>query len=75
MRRSINYYKILGVTSKSNDEQIISAYQRLLLKYNSSEYLNHPSKEKNISKIIEAFENLIDPIKRSDHDQNLKNCT
>jgi DnaJ family protein B protein 11 len=70
----VNYYKILGITKLSTDDEIKNAYKKLALKW-------HPDKNKNknteikFQNIIEAYNILgnIDKRKQYDEDELNKN--
>ena len=63
-----DFYKILGVTPESNDDEIRKAYRKMALKF-------HPDKNSEadagdrFKEIAEAYEILTDPKKRSIYDQ------
>ncbi|XP_034458979.1 dnaJ homolog subfamily B member 5 [Hippoglossus hippoglossus] len=63
-----DFYKILGATPESNDDEIRKAYRKMALKF-------HPDKnseadaEDRFKEIAEAYEILTDPKKRSIYDQ------
>lgn len=63
-----DFYKILGITPESNEDEIKKAYRKLALKF-------HPDKnsdadaEDRFKEIAEAYEVLNDPQKRSVYDQ------
>lgn len=63
-----DYYKILGITKGSSDEDIKKAYRKLALKY-------HPDKnkaagaEEKFKEVAEAYEVLSDKKKREVYDK------
>lgn len=63
-----DFYKVLGVSPESNEDEIKKAYRKLALKF-------HPDKnsdadaEDRFKEIAEAYEILTDPKKRSVYDQ------
>ncbi|KAM9307325.1 dnaJ homolog subfamily B member 5 [Pholidichthys leucotaenia] len=63
-----DFYKVLGVTPESNEDEIKKAYRKLALKF-------HPDKnsdadaEDRFKEIAEAYEILTDPKKKSIYDQ------
>lgn len=63
-----DFYKILGVSPESNEDEIKKAYRKMALKF-------HPDKnsdadaEDRFKEIAEAYEILTDPKKRSIYDQ------
>jgi molecular chaperone DnaJ len=64
-----NYYEILGIKENSSQEEIKKVYRKLAIQH-------HPDKggdESMFKEINEAYENIGDPQKRSQYDQNRKN--
>jgi molecular chaperone DnaJ len=64
-----NYYEILGIEENSSQDEIKKAYRGLAIKH-------HPDKggdESMFKEINEAYENIGDPQKRSQYDNNRKN--
>lgn len=63
-----DFYKVLGVSPDSNEDEIKKAYRKMALKF-------HPDKnsdadaEDRFKEIAEAYEILTDPKKRSIYDQ------
>lgn len=63
-----DFYKVLGVSPESNEDEIKKAYRKMALKF-------HPDKnsdadaEDRFKEIAEAYEILTDPKKRSIYDQ------
>jgi curved DNA-binding protein len=64
-----DYYKLLGVDKKANQEVIKKAYRKLALKYHPDKNPNNPSAEEKFKQIAEAYEVLKDPEKRKKYDQ------
>lgn len=64
-----DYYKILGVDRKSNDEEIKRAYRKLALKYHPDRNPNNKLAEEKFKEINEAYQVLSDTEKRVRYDQ------
>ena len=63
----INYYTILGVSSKASSDEIRIAYRKLALKWHPDK--NHsPEAEERFKEINEAYHFLIDNAKRKQYD-------
>lgn len=63
-----DYYKILGVTKKSDDDQIKKAYRKQARKYHP-DVSKEAGAEQKFKEVAEAYEVLKDPEKRSAYDQ------
>lgn len=69
-----NYYKILGISKAATIAEIKTAYRTMALQY-------HPDKNKNPSaastfiEITEAYQILLDPLKRHEYDNLLNEYT
>ncbi|MBN3278939.1 DNJB5 protein, partial [Polyodon spathula] len=63
-----DYYRILGVPSGSNEEEIKKAYRKMALKFHPDKNKD-PNAEDKFKEIAEAYEVLSDPKKRSIYDQ------
>ncbi len=63
-----DYYKILGITSGSNEDEIKKAYRRMALKFHPDKNKD-PNAEEKFKEIAEAYEVLSDPKKRVIYDQ------
>lgn len=63
-----DYYKILGVTPESDDEQIRSQYRKLAMQYHPDRNPEDPQAEEQFKLIAEAYGVLTDPQKRSQYD-------
>ncbi|XP_064295841.1 dnaJ homolog subfamily B member 5-like [Phalacrocorax carbo] len=63
-----NYYKILGIQSGADEDEIKKAYQKMDLKYHL-EKIKDPNAEEKIKEIAEAYDVLSDPKKQAIYDQ------
>ncbi|MBZ4188480.1 J domain-containing protein [Niabella beijingensis] len=64
-----NFYETLGVPRSATDEQIKTAYRKLILKFHPDKNVGDVYFEDWSKKIIEAFEVLSDPQLRAEYDQ------
>ena len=70
MNSNLNYYELLGIKKNANNEEIKDAYKKQMKKW-------HPDINKSCdattisSKLNEAKEILLDPVKRKDYDEYL----
>jgi len=64
-----DYYKILGIDSNANPEDIKKAYRKLALKYHPDKTKGDKESEKHFKEINEAYRILSDPAKRKQYDQ------
>ena len=64
-----DYYKILGVTPQSSEEEIKKAYKRLAVKYHPDKNPGNPLAEQKFKEIGEAKKILTDPQHRYRYDQ------
>lgn len=65
-----SYYDKLSVPRDATDEQIIDSYQKLLGKYDPDKFEDNDKKQqvvKILAAITVAYDNLIDPIARTNH--------
>nr|XP_015221014.1 PREDICTED: dnaJ homolog subfamily B member 5 isoform X1 [Lepisosteus oculatus] len=63
-----DYYKILGIQSGSNEDEIKKAYRKMALKFHPDKN-KEPDAEDKFKEIAEAYEVLSDPKKRTIYDQ------
>lgn len=63
-----DYYKILGIPSGSNEDEIKKAYRKMALKFHPDKNKD-PNAEDKFKEIAEAYEVLSDPKKRVIYDQ------
>ncbi|KAM3842457.1 dnaJ homolog subfamily B member 5 [Diretmus argenteus] len=63
-----DFYKVLGVSSDSNEDEIKKAYRKMALKFHPDKNSDADAEEK-FKEIAEAYEILTDPKKRSIYDQ------
>ncbi|MFX0057413.1 MAG: DnaJ domain-containing protein [Candidatus Hodarchaeota archaeon] len=69
MDRNKDYYKILGIERDASEEEIKLAYRRLAKKYHPDLNKTDPRAKEKFIKLKEAYDTLIDPIKRKIYDQ------
>lgn len=71
MNNNFNYYDLLGVKQDASEDEIKSAYKKQMKKWHPD--INKEAEAVNMSsKINEAKEVLLDPVKRYDYDEYLK---
>jgi len=64
-----DYYDVLGVKKDASPEEIKRAYRRLAKKHHPDTNQSDPQAQEKFKKILEAYEVLSDPQKRSQYDQ------
>lgn len=64
-----DYYKTLGVTKKSTEDEIKKAYRKLAMKYHPDQNPGDKAAEAKFKDVAEAYEVLSDPKKRKLYDQ------
>jgi DnaJ-class molecular chaperone len=64
------YYQILEVDKKASQEQIKSAYRRLVMLYHPDKNKS-PEAEEMFKGLAEAYSVLSDPIKRKEYDRDI----
>ncbi|KAI4296808.1 hypothetical protein L6164_036731 [Bauhinia variegata] len=66
----VDYYKVLQVDKKANDEELKKAYRKLAMKWHPDKNQNNKKQaEAKFKEISEAYEVLSDPQKRAIYDQ------
>lgn len=70
MNSTMNFYELLGVRQNASEEEIRSAYKKQMKKWHP-DINKDPNAVNMSSKINEAKEVLLDPIKRKDYDEYL----
>ncbi len=68
MSEKKDYYKVLGVTKQSTEEEIKKAYRKLALKYHPDKNPEDKEAESKFKEITEAYEVLSNPEKRKKYD-------
>jgi molecular chaperone DnaJ len=68
MSEKIDYYKVLGVTKQSTEDEIKKSYRKLALKYHPDKNPNNKEAESKFKEISEAYEVLGNPKKRKKYD-------
>lgn len=63
-----DFYKVLGVSSDSNEDEIKRAYRKMALKFHPDKNSEADAEDK-FKEIAEAYEILTDPKKRIIYDQ------
>ncbi len=69
MEKPNDYYKILGIKKDAKESEIKLAYKKLAKKYHPDLNKNDPKAKDKFIKLKEAYDTLIDPIKRKIYDQ------
>jgi curved DNA-binding protein CbpA len=64
-----NYYQILNVSTNASLNEVKTAYRKLVIKYHPDKNPNHQDL---FIQIVEAYETLSDPTKKSLYDHSLK---
>ena len=63
-----DYYKILGVTTTTSDEELRKSYRKLAMQYHPDRNPDNPAAEEKFKEVAEAYGVLSDPIKRHEYD-------
>ena len=63
-----DYYKILGVTKTTNDDELRKCYRKLAMQYHPDRNPNDPTAEEKFKEVAEAYGVLTDPVKRREYD-------
>ena len=69
MTKNKDYYKILGIEKDASDEEIKLAYRKLAKKYHPDLNKTDPKAKDKFIELKEAYDTLIDPLKRRIYDQ------
>ncbi len=63
-----DYYRILGVTSSSDEDEIRQCYRKLAMQYHPDRNPDNPQAEEKFKEIAESYGVLTDPVKRRQYD-------
>ncbi len=66
-----NYYEILGVSNKTDEEEIRKSYRKLAMEFHPDRNPDNPQAEERFKEIAEAYGVLTDPVKRKEYDAHL----
>src|SRR5260370_38990623 len=67
MQPFTDHYRVLGVSSHANDEEIKKAYRRLAKRYHP-DVTQTPASAQHFIEVDNAYKTLIDPVKRCEYD-------
>ncbi|NXE40382.1 DNJB8 protein, partial [Ptilorrhoa leucosticta] len=71
----MDYYKVLGLQKDASQDDIKKSYHKLALKWHPDKNpRNKEEAEKKFKEIVEAYETLSDPQKRSLYDKSVEEC-
>lgn len=65
----ICYYKILGISSSASQEEIKRAFRLLAFRCHPDRNPNNPQAGEHFRSALEAYETLVDPVKRKRYDR------
>ncbi|NWS02430.1 DNJB8 protein, partial [Motacilla alba] len=69
----VDYYKVLGLQKNASQEDIKKSYHKMALKWHPDKNpKNKEEAEKKFKELVEAYEILSDPQKRSDYDKSVE---
>ena len=63
-----DYYKILGATKTTGDEELRKSYRKLAMQYHPDQNPDNPAAEEQFKEVAEAYGVLTDPVKRREYD-------
>jgi curved DNA-binding protein len=63
-----DYYKILGVTKTTGEEELRKCYRKLAMQYHPDRNPDDPAAEEKFKEVAEAYGVLTDPVKRREYD-------
>ncbi len=63
-----DYYKILGATKATSDEELRKSYRKLAMQYHPDRNPDNPVAEEKFKEVAEAYGVLTDPVKRREYD-------
>lgn len=69
MSKKRDYYEILGVDKRADNEELKKAYRKLAIKYHPDKNPNNPEAEEMFKEAAEAYDVLTNPEKRQIYDQ------
>jgi curved DNA-binding protein len=63
-----DYYKILGVTKTTSEEELRKNYRKLAMQYHPDRNPDNPAAEAQFKEVAEAYGVLTDPVKKREYD-------
>jgi hypothetical protein len=67
----VNYYDVLGVDREATDAVIKKAYKKKSLQLHPDKNRDDPDAERKFALLSQAYQTLLDPVKRIDHNREL----